>query len=235
MRKWLKLLLLDMLLIVLVGWEYKAGAEGLALTYDLETMQHITEEEDMNQSTGKQIALTFDDGPNPTYTTKLLDGLRERGVHATFFLLGQNVEQYPEIVRTMHEDGHLIGNHTYSHMQLTSGNGEQFAEELKKTDEAIFAITGEHTEYVRPPYGIWDKKYEQELDMLPVLWNIDPKDWCTSDAGTVITRVTGHAEENAIILLHDCYGSSVEAALQIIDILQAQGYEFVTVDELIME
>lgn len=235
MRKWLKLLLLDMLLIVLVGWEYKAGAEGLALTYDLETMQHITEEEDMNQSTGKQIALTFDDGPNPTYTTKLLDGLRERGVHATFFLLGQNVEQYPEIVRTMHEDGHLIGNHTYSHMQLTGSNGELFAEELKKTDEAIFSITGEHTEYVRPPYGIWDKKYEQELDMLPVLWNIDPKDWCTSDAGTVITRVTGHAEENAIILLHDCYGSSVEAALQIIDILQAQGYEFVTVDELIME
>ena len=189
----------------------------------------------MNQSTGKQIALTFDDGPNPTYTTKLLDGLRERGVHATFFLLGQNVEQYPEIVRTMHEDGHLIGNHTYSHMQLTGSNGELFAEELKKTDEAIFSITGEHTEYVRPPYGIWDKKYEQELDMLPVLWNIDPKDWCTSDAGTVITRVTGHAEENAIILLHDCYGSSVEAALQIIDILQAQGYEFVTVDELIME
>ena len=86
----------------------------------------------MNQSTGKQIALTFDDGPNPTYTTKLLDGLRERGVHATFFLLGQNVEQYPEIVRTMHEDGHLIGNHTYHHVQLTEVGEEKFKEEIPR-------------------------------------------------------------------------------------------------------
>lgn len=235
MRKWLKIALLDLLLLLIIGMEYYCAEMKTVQNRDVEAEVDTFGEGTVSQATPKKIALTFDDGPSAVYTTRLLDGLRERGVHATFFLLGEKVEQYPDIVRTMYEDGHLIGNHTYSHMQLTSANMDRFEEELRKTDEAVYAITGEHTEYVRPPYGIWNKRYEEDLNMLPVLWNVDPKDWCTSDAGTVITRITEHAEENAIILLHDCYASSVEAALRVVDILQAQGYEFVTVDELIME
>lgn len=235
MYKWLKIAVLDLLLLLIIGLEYRSAKTEPVRSCDVETREETAERETIGQTTPKKIALTFDDGPSALYTDQLLDGLRERGVHATFFLLGENVEQYPEIVRTMHEDGHLIGNHTYSHMQLTSSNMDQFEEELRKTDEAVYEITGEHTEYVRPPYGIWNKRYEENLNMLPVLWTIDPKDWCTSDAGAVITRITEHADENAIILLHDCYASSVEAALQVVDILQARGYEFVTVDELIME
>ncbi len=235
MRKWLKIALLDLLLLLMIGMEYYCAETKTVQNRDVEAEIDTFGEGTVSQTTPKKIALTFDDGPSAVYTARLLDGLRERGVHATFFLLGEKVEQYPDIVRTMYEDGHLIGNHTYSHMQLTSANMDRFEEELRKTDEAVYAITGEHTEYVRPPYGIWNKRYEEDLNMLPVLWNVDPKDWCTPDAGTVITRITEHAEENAIILLHDCYASSVEAALRVVDILQAQGYEFVTVDELIME
>lgn len=183
----------------------------------------------------KKVALTFDDGPHPRYTEQLLEGLRKRNVRVTFFVLGQSAELYPDLIREMAQDGHLIGNHTYSHIQLTRRNGQRFAEELQKTDAVIFEITGQHTEFVRPPYGAWDKRYEESLNMIQVLWNVDPLDWCCSDAGTVVSRVLEKTDENSIILLHDVYASSVEAALAIIDELSARGYEFVTVDEIILD
>ena len=129
----------------------------------------------------KKIALTFDDGPHPYYTEQLLKGLKERDAKATFFITGQNVEAYPEIVREIYEDDHLIGNHTYSHIQLTSSNAENFKKEIIKTNEVIKEVTGEDTIYVRPPYGSWNKEFEKELNMFPVLWTIDPLDWCSSD------------------------------------------------------
>ena len=183
----------------------------------------------------KKVALTFDDGPHPRYTEQLLEGLRKRNVRVTFFVLGQSAEMYPDLIQEMAQDGHLIGNHTYSHIQLTRRNGQLFAEELQKTDAVIYEITGQHTEFVRPPYGAWDKRYEESLNMIQVLWNVDPLDWCCSDAGTVVSRVLEKTNENSIILLHDVYASSVEAALAIIDELSARGYEFVTVDEIILD
>lgn len=183
----------------------------------------------------KKIALTFDDGPHPRYTKKLLEGLRKRDVRVTFFVLGQNAERYPELIQEMAEDGHLIGNHTYSHMQLTNSNKGRFEEELQKADAVIYELTGNHTEFVRPPFGAWDRSFEESLNMIPVLWTIDPCDWCCSDSGRVISRVLNKADENGIILLHDVYGSSVQAALSIIDALTEQGYEFVTVDEIILD
>lgn len=183
----------------------------------------------------KKIALTFDDGPHPYYTEQLLDGLKERGVHATFFVMGKHVELYPEMIERMSEEGHLIGNHTYSHLQLNSGNGEEFRLELIKTNEMIEKLTGQEVQYVRPPYGTWDKKFEKELNMFPVLWTIDPLDWCSDNVARIVQKVTDKAEENAIILMHDEYKSTVTAALQIVDILQEQGYEFVTVDEILFD
>ena len=183
----------------------------------------------------RRIAITFDDGPHPKYTEQLLDGLKERGAHATFFVTGEHAELHPDVIKRMQEEGHLIGNHTYSHIQLRSSNQDQFREELIRTNQVIKEITGEDTIYVRPPYGSWDKSFEQELNMIPVLWTIDPLDWCSSDASCVVSRVTVKAKENDIILLHDYYDTSVEAALEIVDELMEEGYTFVTVEEILFE
>ena len=183
----------------------------------------------------KKIAITFDDGPHPYYTEQLLDRLKERGVKATFFVMGKNVEESPELIQRMHEEGHLIGNHTYSHIQLNKKNGDVFKEELIKTNELIEELTGQEVQYVRPPYGSWDRKFEKELNMFPVMWTIDPLDWCSDNVACIVQKVTSKAKENSIILMHDEYKSTVTAALQIVDALQEEGYEFVTVDELLFD
>lgn len=183
----------------------------------------------------RKIAITFDDGPHPYYTEQLLDGLKERGVKATFFVTGMHAEQYPELICRMSDEGHLIGNHTYSHIQLSSSNSETFKEELIQTNEVIEELTGQEVQYVRPPYGTWDKKFEKELNMFPVLWTVDPLDWCSDNVARIVQNVMSKADENDIILMHDEYKSTVTAALQIIDELMEQGYEFVTVDELLFD
>lgn len=182
-----------------------------------------------------RIAITFDDGPSGSWTPVLLDGLKERGVKGTFFLIGQNVEKYPETVKRLYEEGHLIGNHTYHHVEITKVSEEEAYREILDTNEAIRRVTGENVEYMRPPFGAWQKDLEFDMPVLPVMWTIDPLDWTTENTDEVVNKVVTEAEENDIILLHDCYKSSVEAALRIIDILQEEGFEFVTVDELLMD
>lgn len=181
-----------------------------------------------------KIALTFDDGPSTAWTPALLDGLKERGVKATFFLIGENADKNPEIVKRMAEEGHLIGNHTYHHVELTKVSENEARLELADTSAAIVRITGKEPEYMRPPFGAWQRKLEQEIQMLPVLWTIDPLDWTTENQDEIVNKVVTEAEENDIILLHDCYKSSIEAGLRIVDILQEEGFMFVTVDELLL-
>ncbi len=146
---------------------------------------------------------------------------------------------FPEVFKicviTLTQAGHLIGNHTYSHTQLTSRNQEKFKEEIIKTNEVIKEVTGEDTIFVRPPYGSWNKEFEKELNMFPVLWTIDPLDWCSSDVSCIVKNVCTKIEENDIILMHDQYKSTITAALKIVDELQNEGYEFVTVDELMFD
>ncbi len=217
-----------------VGEAALQGQKGSA--QGQENSAQVQEQEGSGQQdVGKHIALTFDDGPHPRYTEKLLDGLAERGVKATFFVTGANAEKYPEIVRRMQEEGHLIGNHTYHHVQLTAANGEKFREEIISTNEIIKEITGQDTEYIRPPYGCWNKKYEDELNMFPVLWSIDPRDWCSDDVDCIVRNTVGKIKEGDIILMHDQYKSSITAALEIVDQLQDQGYEFVTVEEMLLD
>lgn len=183
----------------------------------------------------KKIAITFDDGPHPYYTEQLLDGLKERGVTATFFVTGEHAKLHPDVIKRMQEEGHLIGNHTYSHIQLTTKNREAYKQELIDTNAVIEEITGEEVQYVRPPYGTWDKKFETELNMFPVLWTIDPLDWCSSNADCIASKVVEKADENDIILMHDYYKSSVTAALEVVDELQKEGYTFVTVEEILFD
>lgn len=183
----------------------------------------------------KRIALTFDDGPHSSYTERLLDGLKERDVVATFFVTGEHAALHPEVIKRMQEEGHVIGNHTYSHIQLRQDNREAFKKELQKTNQVLKELTGEDVVYVRPPYGSWDKELEKELNMIPVLWSVDPLDWCTGNVQTVVGRVKEKVKDNSIILMHDYYDTSVTAALQIVDELLEEGYEFVTVEEMLFD
>ena len=132
-------------------------------------------------------------------------------------------------------EGHLIGNHIYSHMQLTKKNREKFKEELVKTNEVLLEITGVEVEYARLPYGSWDKSFEAELNMILVLWTIDTLDLCSSNVGCITDRVVKKAGEYEIILMHDYYDTSVTAALQVVDELLEEGYVFVTVEEILFE
>lgn len=180
------------------------------------------------------IAITFDDGPCAKTTTKLLDGLAQRGVKATFFLVGKNVEGNEAIVKRMHEEGHLIGNHTYSHIDLSRMKATAKSE-IIKANEVIQKITGEEVLYIRPPYGKYDSQLIYGVNMTPVLWSVDPDDWNTANVTRVVNSVVSHVQCGDIILLHDIYDSSVTAALEIIDRLQDKGYVFVTVDQLLLD
>ena len=123
---------------------------------DVKVLNNMTATVNPAEENIKKIALTFDDGPHPYYTEELLDGLRERGVVATFFVTGEHAALHPDVIKRMQEEGNLIGNHTYSHMQLTKKNREKFKEELIRTNEVLEEITGVEVEYVQPPYGCWD-------------------------------------------------------------------------------
>lgn len=231
-------ILIVSLLFYFLGRKQAVEPEMRITTQKIEEDNSITVEkvmEERKEDETCKIAITFDDGPHPYYTEQLLDGLKERNVHATFFVTGEHAELHPDIIERMNEEGHLIGNHTYSHIQLRKGNIETFKEELVKTNEVISKITGEDVLFVRPPYGAWEKSLESELNMFPVLWTIDPLDWCSNDADCITRKILSKAEENAIILMHDSYAPTVTAALRVIDELQKQGYEFVTVDEILFD
>ena len=182
-----------------------------------------------------KVALTFDDGPSPECTLDLLEGLKERDVKATFFLIGQKAEENPKLVRAIHEGGHIIGNHSYSHVNLGAMSKEKACEQIDETNQVIFDETGEYPMYLRSPFGSTKKNLDCSMDMIEVLWDVDPRDWEIQNTDKIVRKVIGDVKEGDIILLHDGYDTSTAAAFQIIDILKEKGYQFVTIDELIFE
>jgi len=181
----------------------------------------------------KYIALTFDDGPRKSTTTKLLDGLRERGASATFFLVGEQIEVNRELVERMKAEGHQVGNHTWSHAKLEGADAGTVAWEIKKTNDLLVSILGEGTYWLRPPYGRIQEAQKKQITVPMVTWSIDSRDWESLNAAKAAQSVLQEAHPNAIILMHDIYPTSVEAALKIVDVLQKEGYVFVTVEELL--
>lgn len=179
------------------------------------------------------VALTFDDGPQPDTTARLLDGLRRRGASATFFLVGERAASYPDLVRRMKAEGHQVGSHTWSHTRLQGAAAETILTETDRAQAQLEQILGEGQYWLRPPYGLLDEGERALLDMPLVKWSVDPRDWESRNTGMVVDAVLDTIQDNSIVLLHDIYPSSVEAALQIIDILTPQGYRFVTVEELL--
>lgn len=182
-------------------------------------------------SQGKQIALTFDDGPSP-YTEELSKGLKERGVQATFFLLGQNLEKQENAVKQLYEDGHLLGNHSYHHVQLTKLKDKEACQEILRTNNEIFKLTGYYPVYARPPYGEWNTNLDLCVEMIPVFWDVDSLDWKLQNTDKIVQRVLSQTKEGDIILMHDGYRTSMDAAFQIVDKLKKEGFTFVTADRM---
>ena len=180
----------------------------------------------------KYIAITFDDGPKQGTTDVLLDGLRERGVKATFFIIGQQVEGNEEIIRQMAQDGHLIGNHTFNHVNLAKLSTTAGAKELAECFGEFAPLTGQEECLVRPPYGEVSDTLKKNIDCPIVLWSVDTRDWTGKSAQDIADYIVATAKTGDVILLHDIYKDSVQGALMAIDTMQKNGYTFVTVTEL---
>lgn len=200
---------------------------------DVETEKEETQENEEKTEEKPKIALTFDDGPSKA-TEKLLDALKERNVKVTFFVIGEYAKRYPELIKREVEEGHIVGNHTYSHVDIARLSKTEAIEEIEKTNQIVKEISGTTIEYIRPPFGDVNRELAEEMCLMTVMWSVDPLDWTTENEEEIVNKVVTETSENDIIILHDCYESSVNAAIRIIDILQAEGYEFVTVEELLL-
>lgn len=181
-----------------------------------------------------RIALTFDDGPNAQYTPILLDGLKKRNIRASFFLIGENIEGNEDILLQMRKDGHLIGNHTWDHVQLDKIPAEKARLEIEKTNNRIYEASGIYPSYVRPPFGAWIKDMELSVTMLPVFWDVDTLDWQSKNIDSILSIAQKQVHDGSIILMHDGYQTSVDAALKIADLFTEKGYVFVTADQLLL-
>ena len=182
--------------------------------------------------TAKYIALTFDDGPRASTTARLLDGLAERGIHATFFLIGEQIPGNEALVERLAREGHQIGVHTFDHIRLADQDEETVRGELERTEALLRLLVGEGVWWLRPPYGLITPREAAWVSVPMVQWTIDPEDWRFKDAQRITNHILRHAEPGAIILLHDIYPTSVDAALAAVDALTDQGYIFVTVQDL---
>ena len=186
-----------------------------------------------------EVALTFDDGPDPVFTPQILDKLQRYGVKATFFLLGVNIEKYPEIVKRIAAEGHTIGNHTYDHPKLTEISDEAYHNQIQKADELIQNLVGYKPKFFRPTYGAINENQVQwatEKGMMVVQWSIDTLDWKGLSAETITQTVIANILPGSIILQHNAAGvplqGSVDALDQIIPQIQGMGARFVTLPEM---
>ena len=181
----------------------------------------------------KYVALTFDDGPSGKYTRQLLDGLYDRGVQATFLLCGYRMQEYPDLTRRIYDEGHEIGYHGFTHKNMKTMSRREIAREL--TDSQALLPEGCRPTFLRPPGGCCSDAVRQvaEARNLAILnWSVDPRDWATHDTAAVERSVLKNIRDGDIVLLHDMSASSVQAALDIIDVLLEQNYEIVTVSRL---
>lgn len=178
------------------------------------------------------VALTFDDGPWPETTERLLDGLAQRGAKATFFVIGSQIEGQEDTLRRMVDEGHQVGLHTWDHVQLKGLTPEKIRAELSRTREALETITGPESLMLRPPYGFADSTLQACAGVPIIIWSVDTEDWRDKTVSRIVQTALDGAEDGAIILMHDIYDTSVTAALEIADRLMAEGYWLVTVEQL---
>src|SRR2546425_819394 len=186
---------------------------------------------------GPYIAMTFDDGPSATLTPKLLDLLAAHHIKATFFVIGENVAEHPEIVTRAAHEGHEIGNHSWSHPNLAKMSDEGVRREVRRTEDAIKSATGARPTLLRPPYGSLTARQQRwihdEVGYEIILWDVDPYDWKRPGAAVVCNRILKETRAGSIVLSHDIHPGTIEAMPRTFDQLEAKGFKFVTVSELI--
>ena len=192
--------------------------------------------------TRKQAALTFDDGPDVYYTTKILDILRENNIKATFFIVGQRAAKHPEMLKRIVNDGHSIGNHSWDHPDLNKLTAEQVKSEVERTDNIFFSIAAFHSHLFRPPYGAASRSVVNELASMGykvIDWSVDTRDWAGTPPATIMNNVKKELKPGGIILEHCAGGrnenldNTVNALPEIISYIKELGYTFVTIPELL--
>lgn len=199
------------------------------------TLCYAESPEERESAVKGYVALTFDDGPSGALTEKLLDGLQKRNARATFFLCGYRMEEYPELMDRYLREGHEVGVHSTVHTDLTKLTTEEVHRDMKETAQKIFVTTGKRPRLMRPPGGAYDPQVLSEAraeGMGVILWSVDPEDWRKRNVSAVLSAMAGTVTHGDIVLMHDLGESSVEAAFRLIDSLQRQGYQLVTVSEL---
>ena len=186
---------------------------------------------------GPYIAMTFDDGPSAKLTPKLLDLLAAHHIKATFFVIGQNVVEHPEIVQREIREGHEVGNHSWSHPNFGKMSDENVRHQLKITEDAIMKACGVRPTLMRPPYGsitLRQKRWiHDEFGYRTILWDVDPLDWKRPGAKVVKNRIVAQTRPGSIVLSHDIHPGTIEAMPETLSELEAKGFKFVTVSELI--
>ena len=181
----------------------------------------------------KRIALTFDDGPHPEVTKQILELLHQYNAKATFFMLGNRVQYYPSLVRKVRDAGHEIGNHTWTHPVLTKLSAAAIQKEFESTEQAILKAIGQNSTVFRPPYGAINASVRELIPLTSVNWTIDTLDWKHRDPKQLLPMVKKSLHNNAIVLMHDIHQSTADGLEPVLEYLQSEGYEFVTISEVL--
>ena len=181
----------------------------------------------------KVVALTFDDGPNPTTTNQALDTLSKYGIKATFFVLGKNVSGNEGILKRMKADGHVVGNHSWSHPVLSKLSLDDAKKQITDTEDALTKVLGSSSKLMRPPYGAITDDIRNSLDLSFIMWNVDSLDWKSKNEAAILTEIQREVKNGSIILMHDIHAETVNALPKVIDYLKGQGYDFVTIPDLL--
>lgn len=186
---------------------------------------------------GNYVAITFDDGPHPQNTPRLLDMLRARNIKATFYVIGRSVELYPQIVRRTVAEGHEIGNHTHTHRLLSKLSDSEVRSELSRCQDAIGRAAGVRPRTMRPPYGGLLQRQRElvhaEFGYPTILWSVDPLDWKRPGPSVVTSRILSGTTAGGIVLAHDLHSQTVDAMPATLDGLLRRGFKFVTVSQLL--
>ena len=183
----------------------------------------------------KLVALTFDDGPHPDVTPLIVSLLEKYNAKATFFMLGSRVQYYPEIARAVYESGHEVGNHTWNHPVLTKMTEAQILKEYSTTEQAIIQAIGAPSTIFRPPYGATNDLVKSVIPSPQFNWTVDTEDWKHRSSEKLLPAVQQAVHQNAIILMHDIHLSTAHGLEAVLQYLQKEGYEFVTISQMMDE
>ena len=208
--------------------------KGNALKSDTDNKKEIKRIRDYKEFEGKKIvALTFDDGPAHSKTETLLTEFEKRNIRASFFVLGELALKQPDIVKKAYDAGHTIGSHTYDHKNLKKIDDEQLAYEVNHTNEILKEIIGTDIKFIRPPYGGYNSDILNKVDMSFILWSVDTLDWKLKDADKIADYMINNIEDGDIVLLHDIHAETIDGVIKAVDLMLAEGYAFVSLEELI--